>query len=47
MVGEVDEVGLLGVDALGISDCFVERLVRWVFFLTEGAHDEKIGRAHV
>ena len=38
----MDEVGLLGVDALGISDCFVKRLVRWVFLLTECAHDEYI-----
>ena len=38
----MDEVGLVGFDALGISDCFVERLVRRVFFLTEGAHDEEV-----
>ena len=38
----MDEVGLVGFDALGICERFVERLVRWVFFLTEGAHDEEV-----
>ena len=38
----MDEVGLVGFDALGVCECFVERLVRWVFFLTEGAHDEEV-----